>query len=184
MNLDTAKQHWQSQPSDPAPQWTRQHLKRSWSHPTLSDLRRQLMLEVCCWAAFLFLFYTGLDGDQRPLAWSFVLAGVLLLLIVHAALGYRLSARPIGDRPVVAALEEQLDRLRSYSRHSMALRSLALLVLCGFLLSGVGDLFTSTRLWPTVLLGAWIVLAVYIQYRIWEHRLGKLRATLDGLTAQ
>ncbi|WP_116125894.1 hypothetical protein [Lewinella sp. IMCC34183] len=183
MDLDTAKQHWQDTPADPTPQWTRQNLKRSWSHPTLTDLRRQLVLEVCCWTAFLFLFYTGLDGDQRPLFWSFALAGVLILLIAHAALGYQLSARPIGDRPVVVALRDQLVRLTAYSRYSMGLRAASLLVLFGFLMSSVPDLFASVRLWAIGTLIAWTALAIYIQYRIWEHRLGKLRTTLAELTA-
>lgn len=182
MNLESAKQNWQQMNTDATAQLPPDQVEVRWSHPALLALRRQLVFEGTCWILFLALFYTGLDGDQRPWGWTVALILGLVLLIAHAIAGYRLAGRPVGSAPIRTAIAEQIRLIRAYSWLSMGLRTLTLLLLFGFLLSNVPDLWHTSRRWAIGSIVVWTGVALYIQYRLWRDRIGELQATLDDLT--
>ncbi|MGB3800789.1 MAG: hypothetical protein WA952_13320 [Lewinella sp.] len=183
MNLESAKESWQKIDTDAAAQLPSEHLEVRWSHPALRALRRQLVFEGVCWILFLALFYNGLDGDQRPWGWTAALVIGLLLLIVHAVIGYRLASRPVGAAPIREAIGKQVWAIRRYSWLSMALRTLTLLTLFGFLLSNVPDLWDGSRQWAIGTMVIWTGVALYIQHRLWRARIQELQATLDEFSA-
>ncbi len=184
MNIDNAKQAWQN--TDPAlsAEWRKNNLAISWTHPALRSMQRQLLFEGLCWMGFLFLIYTGLDGDQRPLGWTLALIGGLLLLIAHALLGYHLASRPVGDLSVTEGLTRQLASVRKFSWVSMALRTATLLILFGFLTSNIPDLWVAERVWAIASIAVWTGVSLYIQYRLWRSKLRRLSANLSELSSE
>lgn len=181
MDIDDIKQHWRQLDLPPADNGQPLHLAVTWTHPALRGLQRQLIFEGFCWIALLVLSYTGLDGDQRPQSWMVALAGGLLLLIGHALLGYRLATRPVGSQSLTAGLEDQIQALRKFSWLSMGLRSATLLLLFGFLTTGITDWSASHRTWAIVMIAVWTALALIVQYRMWQGRLRRLHVALDEL---
>ncbi|WP_116107690.1 hypothetical protein [Lewinella sp. IMCC34191] len=184
MNLESAKHTWQQINTDATAQLPPDQLQVRWSHPALDGLRRQLVFEGACWIIFLAVFYTGLDGDQRPIGWTVALALGLLLLIAHAVAGYRLAARPIGAEPVREAISRQIGAIRSYSRVSIILRTLTLLILFGFLLSNVPDLWQWSRFWVAGAILAFTAITLFVQFRFWRSRMRKLKDTLHALDVE
>ncbi|PPK85646.1 hypothetical protein CLV84_2549 [Neolewinella xylanilytica] len=183
MNLESAKQNWQQIDKDIPPLLPADHLEVRWSHPALRALRRQLLFEGGCWSFFLILFYSGLDGDQRPWGWTAALGLSLVLLILHAIVGYRLAGRPVGAMPLYQAMAEQIRTIRRYSWLSIGLRILTLLILFGFLLSYVPALWNTPRLWAIGTIVVWTAVALFIHYRLWRGRINALQTTLDELKA-
>ena len=181
MNLDQAKHHWQKMAAELPTDWPSEHVKLGWHHPALRRMRLQLIWEGSCYVAFAVLFYTGLDGDTRPLGWNVALAAGLLLLIGHAVAGYRLATRPIGDGSVRDSLTEQVRAIRTFGWMSIFLRTLTLLILVGFLTAHLQGKWYAERPWTLAGLVSFTGLTVYAQYRLWRGRLRKLEATLRQL---
>lgn len=183
MQFDEAKTYWNTATDSLPPALEANHLQLTWQHPALRALQRQLLWEIICWTLIGILGYTGLDGDQRPVGYTIVLATGLGLLLLHAVVGYRLAARPVTDRTVIESLHRRIESIQSFSRLSIFLRTAAVLALFIFLTSGVTVWGTDRHLWSIAGVLAGTALLLYVQYRVWRKRLNRLRETLDSLAA-
>lgn len=181
MDFNEQKEQWQAAGTTDALTWSATNLNQKWDHPRLRALKRQLVFETICWLLLLVLFYTALDGHLRPFGWSIALAIGLVLLIVHAILGYRLASRPIGAVPLRQALTEQLQSLRGFSWISMTLRTVTLLIFFGFLVSNVPGLLDTPRIWLVGTILIWTGVGLYINSRIWRKHFRELESTLAEL---
>lgn len=179
MNLDDHKERWQN--TEPGSEWGKANLKVYWSHPELRSLRRQLIFETVCWTIFLFLFYTALDGHLRSNGWNIALVVGLLALIAHGIAGYRLAGMPVGDAPLKITLQQQLQSLKRFRWISIFLRTAGLMIFFGFMLSNVTALWEAPRLWIFGTILIWTLIAVTINYFIWQRHFRKLEATLAEL---
>jgi hypothetical protein len=181
MDFNEQKEQWQAAGTSDDSTWSATNLNQNWDHPRLRALKRQLIFETVCWLLFLVFFYTALDGHLRPIGWNIALAVGLVLLIAHAILGYRLASRPVGSAPLRQALTSQLSSLRRYSRFSMTLRTVTLLIFFGFLVSTIPGLLETPRIWLAGTILTWTGVGLYINYRIWRKHFRALEATLGEL---
>ncbi|MTB49475.1 hypothetical protein [Lewinella sp. W8] len=181
MDFEEQKKYWQEAGPEEEQPWMDQHLRRVWTHPSLRHIRRQLIVETTAWILFLFLYYSALDGDLRPMGWNLALVIGLILLIVHGLMGYHLSSKPVSDAPLLLAMKERLKELTNYSWVSVLLQTGTLAILMGFLLSNVSGLWERPKLWLFGTIVVWLIIAFGVQVWIWRSRLGELRKSIEAL---
>lgn len=181
MNFEDQKQYWQETGQDGGEPWTNEHLRHVWTHPSLRHIRRQLIVETVAWTLFLFLYYSALDGNLRPLGWNIALVVGLVLLILHGLLGYHLSSKPVSNAPLLVALRQRLEELTNFSWLSVLLQTGTLAILMGFLLSNVTALWETPKVWLFGTIIIWLVIAFGVQVWIWRYRLGQLRKSIEEL---
>lgn len=179
MNLDEQRANWQNIRSDH--NWDALDFSSRWEHPVLRKIRRQSIFEAVCWALFLALYFSALDGDQKPLGWNLALVIGLFLLIAHSWLGYRLAARPIGGQAVTAALRKQANLLRLFGYASTLLRAAVLLIFFGFILSNVPFLWTTPRIWFLGTIGITVIIQIGIHWWVWRSHSRALWKTIQEL---
>ncbi|RYE54047.1 MAG: hypothetical protein EOP48_13095 [Sphingobacteriales bacterium] len=149
------------------------------SHPVLKSIRRQLLFELIGWSVFLFICYTGLDADQKP-----ILANIALLLSVAFPMifniyGYGLSKNLIAGPDISTSLKNRIDSLKRFAVISVLLRLM--------LIAGVGYFFTSAiyiderKLIILSIAIVLLILPLCFLVRTWIQRIGKLSSMLRSL---
>lgn len=146
------------------------------SHPVLSGMRKQLTIELVGWSAFLFICFTGLDADEKPIQANVILLISVALPMIFNIYGYRLSKELIAGPDISSSLKNRIGSLRRFAIVSVVLRIM--------LITGVGYFFISTvniTQDKLMLLGAgsvFLIFPLYMLVRIWAKRIGKLSGTL------
>lgn len=179
MDFDDHKKNWQN--AEGELNWGKTNLRSYWSHPNLRSLRRQLIFETMCWALFLALYYNAFDGHLRSNGWNIALVIGLVALIAHGIAGYKLAGMPVGDAPLRTALTNQLNTLKRFRWISIFLRTTGLVIFFGFMVSNLPFLGEAPRLWLLGTILIWTIVAVAINYFIWQRHFSKLQQTLDEL---
>lgn len=176
MNIEELRNEWQSIKT---PQIDLDRLKDMTiekSHPVLSRIRKQFIIELIGWSAFLIICFTGLDADQKPILANAILLLSVTLPMIFNVYGYRLSKELIAGPDISSSLQNRIKALKSFAIISVVLR---IILICGvayFFLSTVD--ITQSKL---MLLGAgsmFLIIPLYLLVRIWKKRIGKLKDTL------
>ena len=146
------------------------------SHPVLSRIRKQIIIELMGWTAFLIICFTGLDAEQKSILANAILLLSVTLPIIFNIYGYRLSKEIIAGPDISSSLKNRINALKNFAVISVVLRII--------LISGVAYFFLSTvnlTQGKLILLGAgsvFLIFPLYLLYRIWKKRIGKLKDNL------
>jgi len=176
MNIEELRSEWQSIKT---PQVELDRLKDMTiekSHPVLSRIRKQLMMELIGWSAFVIICFTGLDAEQKPMLANAILLLSVTLPIIFNTYGYRLSKELIAGPDISSSLQNRINALKNFAIISVMLRII--------LISGVAYFFLSTvdiTQGKLMLLGAgsvFLIFPLYLLVRIWKKRIGKLKDNL------
>jgi hypothetical protein len=182
MELDELKKEWQSIKT---PQIGPNELKNMTierSHPVLSDIRKQLIIECMGWSGFLIVCFTGLDAEQKPLLSNVILLLSVGLPMVFNIYGYRLSKGLIAGPNIYSSLQNRMESLNHFAIISVVLRIV--------LIIGVIYFFIANRnidQGKMLLIGAGILLLIlplYSLVRIWIKRISQLSGILKSLEAE
>nr|WP_121269502.1 hypothetical protein [Pedobacter schmidteae] len=179
MELDALKSVWNKVD---APTKTseeiRQMLKEN-NHPVLKEIRKQLWIEIMGWSAFLLVYYTMFDGDQKPFFINVLLVISVLFALVHNLTGYELAKHLSFGTSVKASLLHYLSKVKTYARISIASR---VLLVAGFLLFFTYNIsFSPTKYISMALVLAAFMIQLIVLFRMWQNRLKKLKASITGL---
>ncbi|MPR31836.1 hypothetical protein [Salmonirosea aquatica] len=179
MELDELKSDWKNlTPDTKTGDALFQMIQRN-SHPVLKGIRRQLVIETALFTVFLLVYYSGFNGDQKPLYTNVLLVTAMLLVIGHNILGYLAAQNIVAGSDLKVSLENYLVKVRRYAIVSVSSRAAAFICLILFFSSTVT--FSSGKL--LVLLGMLLVIPVQVFFlsRIWKKRIGNLKAMLKQL---
>lgn len=176
MRIEELKKEWQSIKTPEIDLDKLKAMTIEKSHPVLSGIRKQLTLELISWSAFLFICFTGLDADQKPILADAVLILSVVLPMALNIYGYRLSKELIAGKDISSSLQNRIGSIKRFAIGSVTLRIL--------LIIGVGYFFVSTvdiNPGKLMLLGAgsmFLIVPLYLLVRIWTKRIDKLSSTL------
>ena len=179
MNIEELRSEWQSIKT---PQIDLDRLKdmtTEKSHPVLSRIRKQLIVELIGWSAFVVICFTGLDAEQKPILANAILLLSVTLPMIFNIYGYRLSKELISGPDISSSLQNRIYALKNFAVVSVVLRII--------LISGVAYFFLSTvdiNQSKFILLGAgsvFLIFPLYLLVRIWKKRIGKLKDNLSLL---
>jgi len=176
MKIEELKHEWQNVVTPQLDIDRLRNMTLEKSHPVLSGIRKQLILELFGWSAFVIICFTGLDADQKPFLTSVILIIVLALAMLFNVYGYQLSKDLIAGPDINSSLQNRIASLRRFAFISVVLRLV--------LIAGVGYFLSSSLqldLRRLMLLGvASVVLVVplYLLIRLWSKRISRLSETL------
>ncbi|MET7258378.1 hypothetical protein [Dyadobacter fermentans] len=112
MNIDDLKSEWQSAGQGSLSEKELAMMTRVRNHPSLRKLRIKFMTEIVALTAFLFLFYDGLDGAQKPLIVNILLIISVTIYIINNALSYYHIQNPLVSGNFREALAKQVHSLK------------------------------------------------------------------------
>lgn len=179
MKIEELRKEWQSIKTPQIDLARLKDMTIEKSHPVLSGIRKQLIIELIGWSAFLIICFTGLDADQKPILTNVILIISVILPMIFNIYGYRLSKELIAGPDISSSLQNRIDSLRRFAIGSIVLRIM--------LITGVGYFFISTinvDQRKLMLLGAgsvFLIFPFYLLVRIWTKRLRKLSRNLKLL---
>lgn len=131
MELDQLKSTWNKAET---PAKTSEELKAMLlesRHPVLKEIRKQFIIEIAGWSAFLLCYYTMFDGDQKPVLINIILVTAVLCSLIHNLSGYSFSRYLINGTNIKASLGRYLSKIKTFAAVSLCTR---LLFMAGFLL--------------------------------------------------
>lgn len=152
-------------------------------HPVLKRMRLQLVLETILWSLFLSVYYTGFDGDQKPLLWNVALVASVMLLVLHNLLGYRLVQSPINGPNLSESLGRYVYRIKRYAIISIAARVIAIMAILAFFASSVDWNWTKIFVW-SIFVSALISVQIFFLWKIWKGRIGKIENQIGSLEVE
>ncbi len=176
MENDALKSAWQDLPT---PQKSNPELKsilHESAHPVLKGIRRQLLIELVGFTAFLLVYYDFFDGDRKPLYANMLLVSAMLLVMAHNIAGYLLTRRGIKGNTIRQSLEDRLGDMKTYAIVSVALRVLAAACLWFFFMSVVT--FDAHRYWLLAVVVVLVLVQITALSRIWLGRLKRMREVI------
>lgn len=179
MNLDNLQAAWNAAPASPLPADALRRMLRSGRHPLLRRIRRQALVEILGWTAFLSLYYTALDGDQKPLWCNLLLITALLGAIAHHALAFLSARQLVQGNDLSHSLLRYYRQLRTYAFLSLAARLLLMGSLLSFFTYGL-SMEAHRRLALTAIL---LVFAgqLGLTARYWRQRLRRVKTQWEAL---
>lgn len=180
MELDDLKSDWKNLDSDTKPAEALREMIQGNNHPVLKGIKKQLGIETTFFLVFLLIYYSGFDGNQKPLYANVLLVTSMLLVIVHNILGYRSAQNIVSGFDLTESLKNYLTRIRRYAVVSVVSRVAAFLCLISFFSSTV-PFFSKRHL---ILLGV-ALLIIFVQVfflsTLWKKRIGSLELLLRQL---
>lgn len=178
MELDALKSAWKNIESPvKTPEEIQQMLKEN-NHPVLKGIRKQLLIELIVWSAFLMVYYTMFDGDQKPLLINILLVVSVGSALVHNLTGYGLSKYLVAGTSVRASLQHYLLKVKTYAVISVISR---ILLMAGFLLFFSYNISFNTSKYLALSIAILLfILQLILLCRIWLQRLKRLNTTLTA----
>lgn len=175
MELDELKEAWGSVSAPAKSNEELQLMLKENKHPVLKGIRRQLIIELTCWLAFIACYYTMFDGDRKPFFLNLILIACVMFLIVHNLMGYYFSKYLVNGANIKLSIQNYIAKVKWYAGVSVFARFLYAAGLLLFFTYGIH--FNKGKY---NLLGAVIVafaISLFWLYRLWAKRLNQLKET-------
>jgi hypothetical protein len=179
MNDELLQAAWQgATPEKQTPEALKNMLAES-KHPVLKRIRKQLLIELPGFGAFLLVYYDFFDGDRKPAYANALLITGVVLVLLHNVWGYLLTRNRMDAGNVTITLQRHANRLRSWAITSVVCRAIAFVCILLFFTSVVT--FTQTKLW--LLAGAAVVafIQIAILAAMWANRIKQINNIINGL---
>jgi uncharacterized membrane protein len=179
MDKDTLIAAWQSAGTVRHNTPDLQSMIREKNHPVLRDIRRQLLIETIFFSLLLIVYYDFFDGDRKPLYANILLAGSVVLLIVHNIIGYLFIRRPLNGSNIKQSLTAYHQQLKRYAIISVMVR--CLMVVCLLLFFTAPIIFHPDKIWLLAVVVIIVIIQLILLSGIWNRRLRKIRGTIRSL---
>jgi hypothetical protein len=179
MATDPLQSAWQQTPAETTNSKTIQSMIQTGNHPVLKRIRRQLIIETAAFAALLVVYYDIFDGDRKPFVANALLVAGLVLSIVHNLIGYRLTGSRLQGGTLIASVQKQLAKMKRYAVFSVLSRGMAAGCLLFFFSMAIT--YTTSKYWILAGIILFFAVQLFVLYRVWAGRIGKLQQTVKQL---
>lgn len=146
-------------------------------NPVLKDIRRQLTIESIAYTIFLVGYYTGFDGDKKPLIFNIILIISVLLLLLHNFSGYIITKNKVGTGNLKESLGAYLKTIQTYALVAIISRALAFSGIMLFFMANIS--WTTTKYYGLAVIIALLCFQVFSLRKIWARRINKIRGLLS-----
>ncbi|WP_017258314.1 hypothetical protein [Pedobacter arcticus] len=148
-------------------------------HPVLRKIRKQIIIELIGWIAFLVTYYSLFDGADKPIFINLILVASVLTPITHNLYAYILHRGLVDQSNFREALKRFISRLKTYALLSIISRT----IYCsGLLLFFTYNIRFNNFKYSILTVLAFVVLVqILILLKIWNKRINKLNQTLAEL---
>jgi hypothetical protein len=147
------------------------------SHPVLKSMKKQILIELIGFTAFLFCYYTMFDGAAKPLLINVTLIVAIALPLLHNLKGYRLQKQFKSSSNLKDDLTSFVAKLKSFRVETMIAR---IAFVFGFLLFFTYNIeFSQGKWWATLLIMIAFSIQLFFLYKIWSGRINRLKLVLQ-----
>ncbi|TKC06298.1 hypothetical protein [Pedobacter frigoris] len=177
MELDELKSDWKN---IPIPDKTKEQfsvmLKEN-NHPVLKGIRKQLVIEIAGWTAFLICYYSMFDGDQKPLIINLILIVSILISMIHNVSGYNFARYLVDGESMLSSLENYFSKVKWFAILSVTFRIMFAIGLLSFFSYNIR--FGPEKYLLVAIVIFMFLIQIFIHRRIWLRRLRLLRQTIE-----
>ena len=139
-------------------------------HPVLKGIKKQIIIELIGWTAFLLCYYTMFDGDRKPWFINLALIAAVLIPFTHNLYGYKLTKNAVDNSSILTSVTKHVKQLRIYATWSVISRvvfSSGLVLFFSYHIS----FSTSKRYLLAGLVMLLIISQILVLYQIWQKRI-------------
>ena len=177
MEIDNLKSTWQDISAPQKKEEELDLLLKKNSHPVLTSIKKQIIIELFGFTAFLFCYFTMFDGETKPIAINLTIMGAVLLQLFYGYKGFLMQSRFKSSTNLNDNLQSFMKHLKSYRLQVLLARTTFAI---GFITFFTYDISFSALKW---LFLAFIIVIFVVQlcllYRIWSKRIGRLELVLE-----
>lgn len=173
MDIDDLKSDWQSAGQESLSEKELAMMTRVRNHPTLRKLRVKFMTEIAGLTAFLFLFYDGFDGAEKPLIINISLVISIIIYITNNALSYFHIQNPLVSGNIREALAKQIRSLKKLAVLSLTSSAVYAAALIFFLTYQTA--FTQRKYIILSVLIITFLLLFYYSWITWQRKITHFR---------
>lgn len=150
------------------------------NHPVLKSIKKQLLIETVLWAIFLAVYYNIFDGHLKSALWNILLVVAVLFILVHNALGFKITSNPINGETILESLKNYQTKIQRYAMISIVTRVLAIAILLGYFMSTIT--FTQEKLFSLGLIALIFPIQIYLLQRVWAKRKNQIHSLFTKFT--
>ncbi|NLR61814.1 hypothetical protein HGH93_27205 [Chitinophaga polysaccharea] len=179
--MDHIKSYWDNTPTPQKNILEIQALAEKKTSPVLMSIRKQLTIEIVSYSAFLLVYYDFFDGNKKPLSLNLLLVAAMLLLLIHNAVGYTLSKRPVLGENLLDNLRKKSLQIKQYAVVSISSKILAMAGIFSFFL-GTGIQWNNARYTALAAIAGILCVQGYLLWRVWAARVKRMNTTIAELS--
>lgn len=179
--MDHLKSHWDNTFTPNKNILEIQALAEKKTSPVLKSIRKQLTIEIVGYSIFLLVYYDFFDGHKKPLFLNLLLVAAILLLLVHNAIGYTLSKRPVSGENLLDDLRKKSLQVKQYAVLSISSKILAMVGIFSFFL-GAGIQWNNARYTALAAIAGIFAIQGFFLWRVWASRVKRLNTTIAELS--
>lgn len=178
MNADNFKSTWKDMPTASTTPEALGKMIQENRHPVLKGIRRQLIIEIIGWGAFLLVYYDFFDGDKKPFYANVLLVVAIGLMLIHNIAGYFVHRNKISGTNLSQSLQQYLSGLKNYARISILSRVVSIGAFLLFFMVTIQ--WTPHKYWLLTLLLV-IPVQVFLLYKVWASRIKQISNNIASL---
>lgn len=174
MDLEQLKQDWGKMSGPQKANAELDQMTHLVKHPALRRVRIRLMIEGGLILAFISLYYTALDGDQKPWWVNLMLILAACIYLGHHVFNWWMLRQAGQGNTLIDSLRHTESRLRQLQISSLVISAFWGFSLIGFLMypRNLMDLPTPWIIGVIVTLGGLLGLS----FMIWENKIKQIRS--------
>lgn len=177
--MDPLKSAWDSTPTPSRNTTDITAIVNKQASPVMRGIRKQLIIELLGYTAFLLVYYDFFDGDKKPFYLNALLIISVLLLLAHNVVGYTLAKNPVVANSLLKTMQQQLQRLKRYALVSVSSSVLAFAGIFAFFLAGIH--WNNSKYAAVGVIVIMMILQQFSLRRIWAGRIKRLSDTIAAL---
>lgn len=179
MELEDLKSTWKNlRTPNKSEEEIRVMLKEN-QHPVLRAIRKQIIIELIAWIAFLGVYYSMFDGEKKPFLINLALILSLLLPIIIRIYGYWLNSNLDNHANFKTSVENFISRVKTYAFLSVVsnlIFSLGLILFFNYSIN-----FTPSKYFSLGIIALVFIFQIIILVKIWKRRISELNNIIREL---
>lgn len=150
------------------------------SNPVLKSIRKQILIELLGFGAFLFCYYSMFDGADKPLLINIIITAAILAPILHHLKGYQLQKQFKSGYSLKEDLRAFIAKLKIFRIETLIAR---MLFISGMLLFFTYNIhFSANKWWALALILIVFAAQLIFLYKVWSSRIDKIKLVLNEFT--
>jgi hypothetical protein len=175
MDLNELKSNWRQSGTQRKTLSDLQRMTLLNQHPQLRKIRIKLIIEVLALLAFLIIYYTAFDGNEKTFIMNALLITAVVLYLLCDFAGYLLARNPIKATDLLTSIDKLLRHLRILSTCSIITSAFFGATVILFLTSEID--FTPKKYMILAGMIATLIASMVVLAKIWKGRISNLEKT-------
>ena len=177
METDNLKSVWQGIAPAQKSKEDLNKMCKEHSNPVLKSIKKQMIIELLGFTAFLFCYYSMFDGADKPLFVNIIITIAILAPILHHVKSYKLQKLFKGGTNLKDNLTDFVSNLKVLRVENLITR---IIYISGMMLFFTYNInFSESNWWALVAILIVFSAQLFILHKVWSVRINKLKLVLQ-----